>query len=98
MMASCSRHKRSSLAPNLVSNWCQRPPFGPVLPVLPSHNHFIVNDLPFLGFHGMEEVIGSIPYPETQALMKVHGIGLSLSELFVECFRIICRKVRACKS
>jgi len=31
------------------------------LPVLPSYNFRIVNNLDFLGFHGMEEVIGSIP-------------------------------------
>jgi hypothetical protein len=53
---SSSRHRRSPLPSKLVSNWCQRPPIGPVLPVLPSYNFCIVNNLDFLGFHGMEEV------------------------------------------
>jgi hypothetical protein len=38
----------------------------PVLPVLPTHNHCIVNNLAFDPYHGMEEVIGSIPIRSTK--------------------------------
>ena len=36
----------------------QIPPRGPFLPVAPVYNYHAVNNLPFYGFHGMEEVIG----------------------------------------
>jgi hypothetical protein len=48
-----------------VSNWCQRGAISPVLPVLPTSNHFAVNNLRFLQY-GMEEVIGSIPIRSTK--------------------------------
>jgi hypothetical protein len=32
---------------DLVSNWCQSTPIGPVLPVQPSANHCAVNNLRF---------------------------------------------------
>ena len=67
-MVSYSRHKCSPRPENLVSNWCQRPPIGPVLPVLPSNNPLSVNYLGFWYFHGMEEVIGSIPIRSTNSL------------------------------
>ncbi len=51
----------------LVSNWCQRRPIGPVLPVLPSSKCLSVNYLAFRSFHGMEEVIGSIPIRSTNS-------------------------------
>jgi hypothetical protein len=62
----CSRHKRSSRPKGLCQSLCQRPPIRPVLPVLPSSNCFIMNNLTFYGFHGMEEVVGSIPTRSTK--------------------------------
>ncbi len=52
-------------AQKFVSSLCQRPPIGPVLPVPPVYNSFAVNNLAFSVFHGMEEVIGSIPIRST---------------------------------
>ena len=40
----------------------QIPPSGPSLPVVPVYNHCTVNNLRFWTLHGMEEVIGSIPF------------------------------------
>ncbi len=53
-------------APKLVSTWCQSAPIVPVLPVPPTSNQLAVNKLTFLHFHGMEEVIGSIPIRSTK--------------------------------
>jgi hypothetical protein len=50
---------------NLVSNWCQTVPIVPVFPTQPVYNHLSVNNLVFFQFHGMEEVIGSIPIRST---------------------------------
>jgi hypothetical protein len=44
----------------------------PVLPVLPTHNHCIVNNLVFDPYHGMEEVTGSIPVRSTNFLYILH--------------------------
>jgi hypothetical protein len=43
----------------------QIPPRGSFLPVAQVYNCHAVNNLPFYGFHGMEEVIGSIPIRST---------------------------------
>ena len=48
-----------------MSNWCQTAPILPVLPTQPVYNQLSVNNLRFLQFHGMEEVIGSIPIRST---------------------------------
>jgi hypothetical protein len=45
---------------NLAAFWQQMLPTMPVLPVLPTHNHCIVNNLVFDPYHGMEEVMGSL--------------------------------------
>jgi hypothetical protein len=50
----------------LVSNWCQTAPSTPVLPVNPINNRLSVYNLRFFRFHGMEEVIGSIPIRSTK--------------------------------
>jgi hypothetical protein len=42
---------------NLAAFWQQMLPTMPVLPVLPTHNHCIVNKLLFDPYHGMEEVV-----------------------------------------
>jgi hypothetical protein len=44
------------------------------LPVFPSYNHFIFNNLAFLGFHGMEEVAGSIPARSTKSFQSLRVI------------------------
>ena len=50
---------------DLAAFWQQMLPSMPVLPVLPTHNRCIVNYLAFDPYHGMEEVIGSIPIRST---------------------------------
>jgi hypothetical protein len=50
---------------DLAAFWQQMLPSMPVLPVWPTHNHCIVNNLAFDPYHGMEEVIGSIPIRST---------------------------------
>ncbi|MDQ2835282.1 MAG: hypothetical protein M3Y50_16365, partial [Acidobacteriota bacterium] len=49
----------------MAAFWQQMLPTMPVLPVSPTHNHCIVNNLVFDPYHGMEEVIGSIPIRST---------------------------------
>jgi hypothetical protein len=41
---------------SLCQSLCQRPPRRPVLPVMPVHNCFTVNNLGFWHFHGMEQL------------------------------------------
>jgi len=53
---------------SLCQSLCQRPPRRPVLPVFPTYKAFAVNNLRFSSFHGMEEVIGSIPIRSTNYL------------------------------
>jgi len=67
---------RPKLVRNLVSNWCQRPPIWPVLPTQPTRNHLSVNNLRFQAFHGMEEVIGSIPIRSTNCLNNLKRFGI----------------------
>jgi hypothetical protein len=50
---------------NLAAFWQQMLPSMPVLPVYPTRNHCIVNNLASDPYHGMEEVIGSIPIRST---------------------------------
>ena len=65
----------------LVSNWCQNAPIWPVFPAHPTFKYIAVNNLQFRQFHGMEEVVGSIPTRSTnpfnnirilQNFLKVH--------------------------
>lgn len=49
-----------------VASLSQIPPIGPVLPTLPIHKSFAVYILAWDSFHGMEEVIGSIPIRSTK--------------------------------
>jgi hypothetical protein len=55
----------SALRPNLVSIfwcqfWCQTRQFFRLLPVPPVFKTLATTNLPYLNFHGMEEVVGSI--------------------------------------
>jgi hypothetical protein len=58
---------------NLAAFWQQMLPSMPALPVLPAHKHCIVNKLAFDPYHGMEEVIGSIPIRSTNSFQYVSG-------------------------
>jgi hypothetical protein len=42
-------------------------PIGPFLPVMPVHKYCAVYILRYESFHGMEEVVGSIPTRSTKA-------------------------------
>ncbi len=53
---------------NLAAFWQQISPIVPVLPTLPTHKYCAVYNLAFEAFHGMEEVIGSIPTRRTNVL------------------------------
>jgi hypothetical protein len=57
-----------------VSNWCQTAPILPVFPTHPVYNHLSVNNLGFRQFHGMEEVIGSIPIRSTNNFNNLAGL------------------------
>jgi hypothetical protein len=50
---------------NLPAFCPQIPPFAPVLPTVPVRKYCAVYNLRFDLFHGMEEVIGSIPIRST---------------------------------
>ena len=50
---------------NLAAFWQQMLPIMPVMPVLPTRKYCSVNNLGFDPYHGMEEVIGSIPIRST---------------------------------
>jgi hypothetical protein len=50
---------------NLAAFWQQMLPTMPVLPVLPTNKYFTVNNLWVEPYHGMEELIGSIPIRST---------------------------------
>jgi hypothetical protein len=49
------------LVANLAAFWQQISPIVPALPTVPTHKSCAVYNLAFEAFHGMEEVIGSIP-------------------------------------
>ena len=49
-----------------MSNWCQDAPIWPVFPTNPIFNYLAVNNLQIVEFHGMEEVVGSIPTRSTK--------------------------------
>jgi hypothetical protein len=53
----------------LAAFWQQISPIVPVLPTVPTHKSFFVYNLPFEAFHGMEEVIGSIPIKSLARLL-----------------------------
>jgi hypothetical protein len=46
---------------NLAAFWQQISPTMPVLPTVPAHKSCAVYILAFEAFHGMEDIIGSIP-------------------------------------
>jgi len=50
---------------NLAAFWQQMLPTMPVLPVYSTYKLYTVNNLRFDSYHGMEEVIGSIPIRST---------------------------------
>jgi len=54
------------LVANLAAFWQQISPIVPVLPTVPTHKSCAVYNLAFEAFHGMEEVIGSIPIRSTK--------------------------------
>jgi hypothetical protein len=58
------------LVANLAAFWQQISPIVPVLPTVPTHKSCAVYNLAFEAFHGMEEVIGSIPIRSTSKHMK----------------------------
>ena len=62
---------------NLVSNWCQNAPIWPVFPANPIFKCIAVNNLCIVKFHGMEEVVGSIPTRSTNHLnnLKAPPLG-----------------------
>jgi hypothetical protein len=53
------------LVANLAAFWQQISPIVPVLPTVPTHKSCAVYNLAFEAFHGMEEIIGSIPIRST---------------------------------
>ena len=54
------------LVANLAAFWQQISPIVPVLPTVPAHKSCAVYNLAFEAFHGIEEVIGSIPIRSTK--------------------------------
>ncbi len=56
------------LVANLAAFWQQISPIVPVLPTVPTHKSCAVYNLAFEAFHGMEEVVGSIPTRSTNPL------------------------------
>jgi hypothetical protein len=54
------------LVANLAAFWQQISPIMPVLPTVPTHKSSAVYNLALEAFHGMEEVIGSIPIRSTK--------------------------------
>jgi hypothetical protein len=61
---------RRSAWQKFVASLSQIPPIGPVLPTLPVYKSFAVYNLARDSFHGMEEVIGSIPIRSTNKSFK----------------------------
>jgi hypothetical protein len=58
----------------LAAIWQQIAPIVPVLPTVPAHKCCAVYNLPFDAFHGMEEVIGSIPIRSTNNYLKINRL------------------------
>ena len=61
-----TRSARGPLVANLAAFWQQISPIVPVLPTVPAHKSCAVYNLAFEAFHGIEEVIGSIPIRSTK--------------------------------
>jgi hypothetical protein len=55
----------------LAAFWQQISPIVPVLPTVPAHKSYAVYNLAFEAFHGMEEVVGSIPTRSTKFPFKL---------------------------
>jgi len=60
---------------NLAAFWQQISPIVPVLPTVPAHKSCAVYNLAFEAFHGMEEVIGSIPIRSTNTLIDLKSLN-----------------------
>ena len=59
-------------AKKFVASLSQIPPIMPVLPTQPTRKYCAVYNLPEDSFHGMEEVIGSIPIRSTNNPIKMN--------------------------
>jgi hypothetical protein len=57
-------------AKKFVASLSQIVPIVPVLPTLPTRKYCAVYNLRFELFHGMEEVVGSIPTRSTKSLLE----------------------------
>ena len=64
-----TRSARGPLVANLAAFWQQISPIVPVLPTVPAHKCCAVYNLASEAFHGMEEVIGSIPIRSTKTTL-----------------------------
>jgi hypothetical protein len=64
------------LVANLAAFWQQISPIVPVLPTVPTRKSCAVYNLAFEAFHGMEEVIGSIPIRLTYQEYLQTAVGL----------------------
>ena len=80
-----------------VASLSQIPPTGPVLPTQPVYKSFAVYILARDSFHGMEEVIGSIPIRSTkhplqipiQKALWLRSIAVQSDAPAVECFSFL---------
>ena len=72
-LADSTRSARGHLVEFLPAFCPQITPIGPLLPVLPSCKCCAVYYLWFDSFHGMEEVVGSIPTRSTKSLQELSG-------------------------
>jgi hypothetical protein len=70
---------------NLAAFWQQMLPIMPVLPVLPTHKYISVNNLAFDPYHGMEEVIGSIPIRSTNKPLKISNLMSNTPTKYYSC-------------
>ena len=71
------------LVANLAAFWQQISPIVPVLPTVPTHKSCAVYNLAFEAFHGMEEVIGSIPIRSTNKATDLAEIAKSARQALI---------------
>ncbi len=67
---------RCSAWQKFVASLSQIPPIVPVLPTLPTRKCCAVYNLRFDSFHGMEEVIGSIPIRSTNYFNNLDDLAI----------------------